>query len=236
MSLSGRATGRALLPDEDIEIDNDDRASHKQLPETTRRNQLRRAHRQSRQAVFDTVHALSKEGLTCSDILRRTGYGRRSITKWLTFETPPDRRRGAPQPTSPRYFEAFLTQCWKDGNRRGRHLFHDIKHRGYTRSFSNLERLLVTWRRSERRETNEDKDTAPARIGLFDKTYDNAPVRDPQTGHLISPVVAATLCIKHGKADALKQGSRTFAVLRSFSMPYRINSWPSFGDTRRKDR
>jgi hypothetical protein len=70
--------------------------------------------------------ALSKEGLTCSDIARRTGYGRRSITKWLTFETPPDRRRGALQPTSPLYFEAFLTQCWKDGNRRGRHLFHDI--------------------------------------------------------------------------------------------------------------
>ena len=95
------------------------------------------------------VHALSKEGLTCSDIARRTRYGRRGIAKWLTFETPPDRRRGALQPTSPLYFEAFHTQCWKDGNRRGRHLFQDIKHRGYTGSFSNLERLLATWRRAE---------------------------------------------------------------------------------------
>ena len=122
------------------------------------RNQLRRTHRQSRKEVFETVHALSKEGLTCSEIARRTGYGRRSIAKWLTFETPPDRRRGALQPTSPLYFEAFLTQCWKDGNRRGRHLFHDIKHRGYTGSFSNLERLLATWRRAERPESDKDKD------------------------------------------------------------------------------
>jgi transposase len=111
MSLSGRATGRALLPDEDIENDHDDRALHEQAPETPWRNQLRRAHRQSRKEVFETVHALSKEGLTCSDIARRTGYGRRSIAKWLTFETPPDRRRGVLQPTSPLYFEAFLNQC-----------------------------------------------------------------------------------------------------------------------------
>ncbi len=231
MSLSGRATGRALLPDEDIEKDCDDRDLREQAPETPWRNQLRRAHRQSRKEVFETVHALSKEGLTCSDIARRTGYGRRSIAKWLTFETPPNRRRGELQPTSPLYFEAFLSQCWKDGNRRGRHLFHDIRRRGYTGSFSNLERFLATWRRAERPEQIKDEsDTAPARIGPADRTYDNAPVRDPQTGHLISPVVAAALCIKPRgaltrnqarKVDALKQGSHTFAVLRSFSMRFR---------------
>jgi transposase len=229
MSLSGRATGRALLPDGDIEIDNDDRASHDQLPETSRRNQLRRAHRQSRKDVFETVHALSKEGLTCSKIARRIGYGRRSIAKWLTFETPPDRRRAALQPTSPLYFEAFLTQCWKDGNRCGRHLFHDIKHRGYIGSFSNLERLLATWRRAEKPGRNKD-DAVPAPSVLADQTHDDMPVRDPQTGHLISPVIAATLCIKPRgaltinqarKVDALKQGSKTFAVLRSFSMRFR---------------
>ena len=235
MSLSGRATGRALLPDEDIETDHDDRALHEEAPGMRLRNQLRRTHRQSRKEVFETVHALSKEGLTCSEIARRTGYGRRSIAKWLTFETPPDRRRGALQPTSPLYFEAFLTQCWKDGSRRGRHLFHDIKHRGYTGSFSNLERLLATWRRAERPESDKDKDkdkddAAPARVGVVDSTYDNAPVRDPHTGHWISPVVAAALCIKprgaltvnqERKVDALKQGSDTFATLRSLSMRFR---------------
>jgi hypothetical protein len=118
-----------------------------------------------------------------------------------------------------------------DGNRRGRHLFHDIKHRGYTGSFSNLERLLANWRRAEKSETGEDNDdAAAARIGLSDRAPDNLPVRDPQTGHLISPIVAATLCIKPRgaltinqarKVEALKQGSRTFAVLRSFAMRFR---------------
>jgi transposase len=52
MSLSGRATGRALLPDEDIENDHDDRTLHERGPETPWRNQLRRAHRQSRKEVL----------------------------------------------------------------------------------------------------------------------------------------------------------------------------------------
>jgi transposase len=214
MSLSGRATGRALLPNEDIESDHDDRTLQEQAPGTPWRNQLRRAHRQSRKDVFETVHALSKEGLTCSDIARRTGYGRRSITKWLTFKTPPDRRRAALQPTSPLYFEAFLTQCWKDGNRRGRHLFHDIKRRGYIGSFSNLERLLATWRRAERPEVDEDNvDAAAARIG-YDKAPDDVPVRDPRTGHLISPIVAATLCIKPRGALNIKQARKVEALNR----------------------
>ncbi|MBB4233060.1 hypothetical protein GGD56_006963 [Rhizobium mongolense] len=156
--------------------------------------------------MFETVHALSKEGLSCSEIARRTGYGRRSIAKWLTFAAPPDRRRAALQPTSPRYFEAFLIQCWKDGNCCGRHLFHDIKHRGYTGSFSNLERLLATWRRAAK--PGKDKDNAvPAPIVLADQADDNAPVRDPQTGHLISPVIAAALCIKpRGALTSIRRG------------------------------
>lgn len=107
------------------------------------------------------------------------------------------------------YFEAFLAQCWKDGNRCGRHLFHDIIQRGYTGSFSNLERLLASWRRPGR----PVKDSAP--IISYQPSRDTVPIRDPETGHVISPVVAAALCMKPRsmltvsqarKVDALKQG------------------------------
>ncbi|WP_420895267.1 hypothetical protein [Sinorhizobium meliloti] len=116
------------------------------------------------------------------------------------FETPPDRRRLALKPTSPLYFEAFLVECWKDGNRCGRRLFHDIKQRGYTGSFSNLERLLASWRRAER----SVKDSAsPAPIIQHQPNRDAViPIKDPETGHVISPVVVAALCLKpRGPAD-----------------------------------
>ena len=213
MSLSGRATGRALLSDDEIAA----AAGH--------RRRMRLAHRQSRESVFEKVHALHKEGLSCSEIARRTGYGRRSISKWLTFEEPPDRRRAALNPTSPWYFEAFLARCWKDGNRCGRHLFHDIKQRGYTGSFTNLERLLGAWRRTEK----PADASSSAKVKDDQQVYGNEPVRDPDTGHLISPVVAAALCIKPRgmltteqarKVDALKRGSYPFAQMRSLAMRF----------------
>lgn len=174
MSLSGRATGRAILSEDAI------------VDAATHRRRARLAHRQSRQEIFEKLHALREENLSYSEIARRTGYERRSVANWLKFKGPPDRRRAALKPTSPWYFEAFLVQCWKDGNRCGRHLFHDVKKRGYTGSFANLERLLGAWRRAER---EPDDDIPSTALSL-------EPVRDPDTGHAISPVVAAALCIK----------------------------------------
>lgn len=207
MSLSGRATGRAILSEDAIV----DAAAH--------RRRARLAHRQSRQEIFEKLHALREEGLSYSEIARRTGYERRSVAKWLKFEAPPDRRRAALKSTSPWYFETFLAQCWKDGNRCGRHLFHDVKQRGYTGNFANLERLLGAWRRAEREQADEVPRT----------TLKSEPVRDPETGHAISPVVAAALCIKPRgllterqakKVDALKQGSNAFAQMRRLAMRF----------------
>lgn len=137
MSLSGRTSGRAILSENAI------------VDAATHRRRARLAHRQSRQE-FEKLHALRDERLSYSEIARRTGYERRSVAKWLKFKAPPDRRRASLNPTSPWYFETFLAECWKNLNRCGRHLFHDVKQRGYTGSFANLERLLGAWRRAER--------------------------------------------------------------------------------------
>lgn len=174
MSLSGRATRRALLSEDAIV----DAAAHHRCARLT--------HRQSRQEILEKLHALHEEGLSYSEIVRRTGYERRSIANWLKVKVPPDRRRAALNPTSPWYFETFLAQYRKDGNRCGRHLFHDAKQRGYTGSFANLERRLGAWRRAEREQADDTQ--AP--------TLNLAPVRVPDTGHTISPVVSAALCIK----------------------------------------
>ena len=45
------------------------------------------------------------------------------------------------------YFLDYLSRRWKEGCVRGRELLYEIKLRGYTGSFSHLERLLAKWRR-----------------------------------------------------------------------------------------
>jgi transposase len=122
-------------------------------------------------------------------------------------------------PTSPLYFQAFLAECWKDGNRVGRHLFYDIKDRGYTGSRSNLERLLKVWREVE----NTQPDEPPPETDVSE------PVRYPDTGHMISSMLAAALCIKPcglltdrqaRKVNALKQCSTVFATMLGMAMRF----------------
>ena len=206
MNLHGRATGRALLSDAD---------------NITAEGSLlksRLAHRTSREEIFTTIHALRNQGLTCSEIGRRTGFPRRSIAKWLQFETPPDRRRAALKPTSPWYFEEFLSQSWKGGIRTGSALFRLIRERGYEGSPTHLQRLLAGWRRAEKQAKG------PA---LEHQILE--PVRDPETGHAISPVIAAALCIKPRgkftleqarKVEVLKEGSPAFTTMRRLAMRF----------------
>ncbi len=214
MNLEGRATGRALLSEEEMAS----AAKHLRM--------TRHIHRQSREEVFARVHALHKQGLSCKEIARRTEHHHRTIKKWLTFDAPPDRRRASLKPTSPLYFEAYLAQCWKEVYRRGTYLFHDIRRQGYTGSFSNLERLLGAWRRRDGIGRAQSRTGA----GPAQEKRRLEPVRDPETGHCISPVVAAALCIKPRgqltvqqarKVDALKQGSLPFTQMRSLAMRFR---------------
>ena len=103
-------------------------------------------------------------------------------------------------------------------------MFLEIKLRGYTGSFSHLERLLAKWRTAI-------GDKAPA---LVDPILAPGPATpntiaalpravDPATGWLISPIVAAARCIKPrglptldqaAKVDALKFASLEFAEMR----------------------
>ena len=101
---------------------------------------------------------------------------------------------------------------------RGRRLLQEIKARGYTGSFSNLERLLAKWR-NPKHHVARPAPPAP-----------RAPAVDPATGRSISPIVAAALCVKPrgtltsaqaAKVDALKSEWPDFAAMRRLTMRFR---------------
>jgi hypothetical protein len=169
---------------------------------------------------FQDHSALRQQGLTCSEIGRRTGFPRRSVAKWLQFETPPDRKRAVLKRSSAWYFEEYLKQSWENGIRSGNALFPLIQERGYEGSLSNLQRLLAGWRRAEKQ---EQEGPMPRKHQILE------PVRDPETGHAISPVIAAALCIKPRgkltleqarKVEVLKEGSPAFTTMRRLAMRF----------------
>ncbi len=127
----------------------------------------------------------------------------RSVRKWLKFSAPSERRAAEPTPCSPNYFLTYLSGRWAEGCVRGRQLFQEIKLRGYTGSFSHLERLLATWRgdRTAKAAKNNNDHTVVTSPPNPQPPTESASVTipravDPATGWLISPIVAAALCIK----------------------------------------
>jgi hypothetical protein len=146
------------------------------------------ANQRSRQANFDGVRALRREGRSVSDIMRQMGFDRRMIAKWILADALPQRNAAVPKATSPRCFEEYRSRRWSEGCVRGRRSLQEINARDYTGSFSNVERLLAKWRCPKRKVVRPAPPT-PRVLAV-----------DPVTGRLISPIVAAALCIKPGEA------------------------------------
>ncbi len=180
---------------------------------------LRSRSRNARELMFEQAKDLHASGKSFVAIAAEVGVGHRTIAKWIEADALPHRRRLTLKPSSPLYFQDFLARRWAEGDKIGRRLFHDVRHRGYTGSRSHLERLLCEWRRAERPETSRRRGSAREGRAI-----------DPATGWQISPVIAAALCMKPtgmltpsqaAKVAVLKEGSPSFVLMRKLAMRFR---------------
>lgn len=194
--------------------------------EATKRERLRRRACAANRAMFDEIRTLYDAGSSVTEIARKLGLGRRRVYRWVRRIDLPEHSAMAPKLSTPAYFSAFLARHWAEGTTKVRYLFSDIRHRGYTGSYSHLARFLATWRRStpsgEGNELSAVDEEAPAALPMR--------VIDPTTGHRISPLTAAALCVKpRGQmtarqiiiVDTLKVASAEFTTMRRLAMRFR---------------
>ncbi len=170
--------------------------------------------------MFDRVRALRDAGRSLITIIKETGLNWRTVAKWARLATFPPRRIMTPKPSSPAYCQEHLARRWAEGCKSGRRLLPEIQRLGYTGSCSHLERLLTRWRAA-----------GPDRLAVTAAPADPPPAAtDPATGHLISPIIAAVLCMKPrplltprqvAKVQASKDASQDFVVMRRFVMRFR---------------
>ena len=114
-----------------------------------------------RQQLFDEIRALFEGGSSVGEIARKLGLGRRRVEPWVRRIDLADRSTIASTPSSPAYFGVLLERRWAEGITKVRHLFAEIRHRGYTGSFSHLARFLAPWR-SGAPSLDDDEQEAPA--------------------------------------------------------------------------
>ena len=91
----------------------------------------------------DQIRALYEAGSSVPEIARKLGLGPRRVYRWVRRIDMPETSVMAPKPCTPAYFEAFLARSWADGTTKVLHLFSDIRHLGYTGSYSHLARFLA---------------------------------------------------------------------------------------------
>jgi hypothetical protein len=182
---------------------------------------MRRGRRAVRQQLFDEIRALFEGGSSVGEIAHKLGLGRRRVERWVRRIDLPDRNTMTSTPSTPAYFGVLLERRWAEGITKVRHLFAEIRHRGYTGSFSHLARFLAPWRSGEPSlEGDEQEEPAPVRVRTL----------DPMTGRVISPLTAAALCVKPrgqmtarqvANVDALKAASAEFTAMRRLAMRFR---------------
>ena len=109
-------------------------------------------------ALFGKIRRMYfRDGLSISEIARRTSLSRNTIRRWVTAEggTEPKYQRG-PQPKILTPFEEVLTN-WLDSDRHrpkrerrtARALFGELQQLGFTGSYSRVSEFVRIWRDSE---------------------------------------------------------------------------------------
>lgn len=183
------------------------------------RDLMKQTRRAAREASFERVKGLLAAGKSLNDTMNETGLNWRTVAKWNQLEALPARQLSSKKPGLISEFQGYLSQLWTKGIKKGSHLLHEIKKLGYTGSRASLERLLLIWRANGQSNpgTSSDLTVAPA-------------VEGKTSGQLISPIIAAALCIKPRslltlrqtlKVAALKAISPDFVAMRSFALRFR---------------
>ena len=173
------------------------------------RNAGRDARRPIRVAQFVRVKKLADNGLSLNDIVRETGFNWRSVSKWSSMEVLAPRQRASPKHPTLAAYDEHLSARWASGTRHGVALLVEIRAMGYSGSRASFYRLLAVWKHRDRNAARCSS-AAPDR-GVEDQAAAELPVSapepiDPATGHLISPIAAAALCIKPRRAEPTPSG------------------------------
>ena len=98
----------------------------------------RAAKRALRLEQYNQVITLRQRGVVQKDIASHVGIGRRTVIRWLTHGTFPERKPRASQPTKVDSYRTYVYQRWQEGCHNLAQLYREIERQGYTGSYSTV--------------------------------------------------------------------------------------------------
>jgi hypothetical protein len=77
--------------------------------------------REKTREFFESIHALSKQGIKNAQVARELGIHRYTVKKYLVFETPPQRRHFTKKVSAIASYENYILGRWEQGCRNVTH-------------------------------------------------------------------------------------------------------------------
>jgi transposase len=118
-----------------------------------------------RQARYERVVALAREGHSLREVARRAGVNRGTVRRYLRAGQYQPCATHSRRPQSCDTFATYLRQCWEEGEHNSAVLFAAIQERGYTGAASTVRHYVRGWwtgpRRPGRRRRAEDASGTP---------------------------------------------------------------------------
>jgi transposase len=107
-------------------------------------------HRAEREARYQQVKSFQKQGMTSKELARRLRVSERTVRHWLQRGVAPDVRPRRKRPSEFDPYGPYVLKRWKEGERNGTQLWHEIVAQGYPGSQRMVYRFLKTLKTQER--------------------------------------------------------------------------------------
>jgi transposase len=107
-------------------------------------------HRAEREARYQHVEDLQKQGLTTKEIAHRLGVSERTVRHWRKRGVAPDVRPRRKRQSDFDPYAPYVLKRWEQGERNGTHLWQEIAAQGYPGSQRMVYRFLKTLKAHER--------------------------------------------------------------------------------------
>jgi excisionase family DNA binding protein len=177
--------------------------------------------RTEREARYQQVESLHKQGLASKEIARRLGISERTVRHWLHRGVAPDTRPRRKYPSAFDPYAPYVLRRWEDGERNGTHIWREIAAQGYPGSPRMLYRFLETLKTQEMGTAAAVQRlphySSTAAVSLF--------MRRPNTLDEIQREHLAAFCLADPSLETTYRLAQDFLVMMRKLEGERLDAW-----------
>ena len=140
---------------------------------------------------WEAVRRRKDSGLSLSAIARELGLNRKTVSKYMASDRPPEYAEHPPQPSKVRPWLPYLGRRWMEGCHNARTLYREVVEQGYSGSERHIRKAVQPWRNGSSR---------PGRSGPLPKMLVLRPYRGLKTSEkrMLAPFLQANPLLAQG--------------------------------------